>query len=209
MSAVDISGAMFKFDIAARQVPFAIAATLTALAKDGQDAGTRRINDALDRPTRFTQQAVAIIPARKATPVATVLVKDIQAQYLAIEEAGGVRTPQPGAPVLTPVQISLDPHGNIGKGRVRRLRQRKATFVSAQDTPRTAHLPPGIYQRFPAPRGRRKGQPARPPLLLVAFHKRAAYDPILGFRKAVIAEVLFNVNARWTESVARALATAR
>ena len=217
-----------------RQGPFVLASALTALAKDGQAAATASLPARFDRPTAFTGRAVGIVPAAKALPQAQVFVKREQAEYLAIQESGGERRPRPGAPVLLPVNLRLDPHGNIGRGRLRRERTRKDTFVSGQDEARTRHLPPGIYRRGKVGTRRRRsggGRGSKGRLfaglggvasggagikgvatslrLLVRLHPRAAYRRRFGFRQTVAAAVRANARRRLAEAVARALATAR
>lgn len=187
------------------QVRFATAYMLTQLAKDAQGAAHARIEQAFDKPTRFTQTAIAIKPATKANLTSVVFAKDIQAGYLAIQETGGERTPRPGAPVIVPVQIGVNAHGNIPRGKLKREVAKPTTFVSRQDTPRTRHLPPGIYQRFKQGRGKT----ARPPRLLVALEKVARYRPRFRFRETVREAVETNIDRRWVEAVRRALETAR
>ena len=187
------------------QVPFAIATTLTALAKDGQAAAEKRINEAFDRPVPFTQRSIGIITARKDRLVSAVFVKDLQAAYLRIEETGGTRRPEPGKPINVPVQIRTNVSGNIPRGAIKREIAKPTTFVSGQDTPGTANLPPGIYQRYKA--GRR-GK-ARAPKLLISFKKQARYQPIFKFKATVREAVLRMVEQRWRENIAKAIETAR
>ena len=131
-----------------------------------------------------------------------VFAKDIQANYLAIQETGGERRPQSGAPVIIPAQIDTNIHGNIPRGKFKREAAKPTTFVSRQDTPRTRHLPPGIYRRFK----RTKCSAARSPKLLVALEKVAQYRPRFRFRRTVIKAIEPNVERRWREAITRALA---
>ena len=187
------------------QVRYATALMLTHLAKDGREAATRRIGQAFDKPVRFTQSAITIKPASKVNLTSVVFAKDIQADYLAIQETGGERRPRSGAPVIVPVNIRLNAAGNIPRGKLKREVAKPTTFVSGQDTSRTRHLPPGIYQRFK--RGRSKT--ARPPKLLVALEKVARYRPRFRFQQTVREAVEANIDRRWRDAVRRALETAR
>ena len=184
---------------------FATAYMLTQLAKDGRDAATRRIGEAFDRPVRFTQSAITVKPATKANLTSVVLAKDIQAGYLAIQETGGDRRPEPGAPVIVPVNIRLNTAGNIPRGKVKREIAKPTTFVSRQDNPRTRHLPPGIYQRLKRP----KGKAMRPPKLLVALEKLVRYRPRFRFEATVHDAVGESLELRWREAVATTLRTSR
>ncbi len=212
-SSVTISGADAKLALAQRQVPFAMAMALTALAQDGRAAAIASLPQRLDRPTPFTMQAVGIAPATKASLQSVVFVKDRQATYLAMQETGGTRTPAPGAPINLPVGQRPNQYGNIPKGAIRRAKARDDTFVAnGQGT--TAHLPPGLYKR--AAKGRRRkaakgsaGKAGGGLQLLVAFERQAKYTPRLGFVETVRAEVDRRTAERVREAVARALATAR
>lgn len=114
------------------QVRFATAYMLTQLAKDGREAATKQIEYAFDKPARFTQSAITIKPANKANLTSMVFAKDMQTGYLAIQETGGERRPQPGASVIVPVNIRLNTAGNIPRGKVRREVAKPTTFVSAR-----------------------------------------------------------------------------
>lgn len=208
---VEIEGARRKLAAAREQAPFALALALTNLAKDAQAAVEATIPSRFDRPTPFTRRAVGIVAASKHVPVAQVFVRDVQAGYLEIQERGGVREPAPGAPVILPVAIGLDPYGNIPRGRVKREKAKPETFVVTGEDARARHLAPGIYRRFKRPKGRRAGakREARPPKLLVAFARRARYRPRFGFVETVLEAVRARAEARLREAIARALATAR
>lgn len=193
-SSIDISGANAKLAKAGRQAPFALALALTSLVKDAQASVTRTLAIYFDQPTPFTKGGIGILPATKDIPVAQVFVKDVQAAYLGIEETGGVRTPQPGAPVILPVQISVNTYGNIPKGALKRERAKPNTFAA----PKGGALPPGIY--------RRAGRKLR---LLAAVEPRAKYAPRFHFVETVTETVKRLAPQRLREAIAKALATAR
>ena len=70
---VDYSGVVDGLnDAALRQVPFALAKTLTALAGDAKDHLTKKLPIAFDRPTAFTQRGVYTKRAEKSTLTAEV-----------------------------------------------------------------------------------------------------------------------------------------
>lgn len=153
------------------QAVFATAVALTETAKQAQRQVASALPEIFDNPNPFTQRAIAALPAKKENLVATVLVKDQQAEYLGIQETGGVRTPKPGAPVFMPKNIRTDRYGNVPPRFWRQLDQLLATkvyvgsqtvsvktrrqvssyggglFVASGSNPRTRHLPPGIYER--------------------------------------------------------------
>ena len=202
---VDTSQLQRRLSALPGQVRFATAYMLTQLAKDGREAATKRIGEAFDRPVRFTQSAITIKPATKTSLTSVVFAKDIQANYLAIQETGGERRPEPGAPIIVPVNIRLNTAGNIPRGKVRREVAKPTTFVSRQDTSRTRHLPPGIYQRCKRP----NGKAMRPPKLLVALEKLVRYRPRFRFQETVHDAVGESLERRWREAVDKTLRTSR
>jgi hypothetical protein len=209
---VNISGWKRRHPKIEKQVRFATARALTLTARAAQQDVTAHLGDIFDRPNPFTQRAVAFLPATRETLVSWVIVKDQQAQYLAIQETGGVRQPRPGAPVIVPVNIRRNVYGNIARGAIGRARAKPNTFfVGRDETPRTAHLAPGLYQRFNRPKGRRKGRPrlARPPKLLAALHEQAQYRPRFNFRSRVLRVVRDQFGTIFAASLRVALASAR
>ena len=74
-----------------RQAPFTIAKALTETAKHVRKAMGEATNTVFDRPTPFTRNAFAFLPARKDTLTATVFAKDKQARYLKFQVQGGGR----------------------------------------------------------------------------------------------------------------------
>ncbi|MFM2092862.1 MAG: hypothetical protein RLZZ127_3351 [Planctomycetota bacterium] len=225
---VDTSRAEAKLAAARRQIPFATAQALTATARDAKQDVEDRIPVAFDRPEPFTARAIAIVAARKNRLVARVLVKDRQAAYLAIQERGGTREPVKGKPVSVPVQQRTNRYGNIGKGIIGRLVKQADVFVVAGDTPRTAHLAPGIYRR--AKRGTRRdggkgttgalrhgpagktggGQKGMTSLkLLVALEGQATYKPTFRFDETVRKTVQQRFEMNFRFALRRAMRTAR
>lgn len=65
---------------AVAQAPFALALTLTRLAKDSKDGIVTKLPTVFDRPTAFTLNSVASTTASKSDPKATVFFKESQAQ---------------------------------------------------------------------------------------------------------------------------------
>ena len=205
---ISIGGLERTLRQAREQLPFAMALTLTALAKDGQAEVERLMPTIFDRPTPFTQRAVGIVPASKALPIARVLLKPTQATYLLRQVRGGLRQAARGEVIAPPVQIRTNAYGNIGRGRLASERQRSDTFVASAHDPATAHLPPGLYRRARR-RARGSSGAASDLTLLVAFHPRAAYQARFHFALIVERAVGRMVRQRAREAVVRALTTAR
>lgn len=74
-----------------RQAPFTIAKALTETAKHVRKAMGEATNTVFDRPTAFTRNAFAFMPARKDKLQAIVFAKDKQARYLKYQVKGGGR----------------------------------------------------------------------------------------------------------------------
>jgi len=174
------------------QLPFATAKALTDVARyDVKPAVERQIDRVFDAPVEFTRRGVAYRPAYKGTQVSTVLIKDIQAGYLEIEEYGGVRTPRKRALVI-PAAQKVNSAGNLPRGTVQRLLARKDTFSGR------VHGQGGIWQRT------RKGLK-----LLIAWEDRATYRPRFGFYDTCRAAAQLHFPRRFEAAFGQALATAR
>ncbi len=115
-------------DFGRKQLPFAAAQALTRTAQIGRDEVVRGMPAAFDRPTPFTTRGITIISARKTRLEARVLVKDVQAEYLRLQEAGGMRQPKKRA-IITPRAVKLNQYGNIPQRGLARLKAKKTTFV--------------------------------------------------------------------------------
>lgn len=211
MSQIDTAPALAKLLYAEKQVDFATARALTWTAKGAAADFTRELPKILDKPTPFTQRGIAAIPAKKATLEAFVLVKDLQAQYLAYLQTGETRKPQPGRPINVPVGRRVNRYGNIPKGAIARELQREDTFFASGRDEKTRHLPPGIYRR--PKRGTRRsgarGRVGKPLKLLVAAEKQADYDPILDMHRRVGKSVARRFGADFARSLDLALKSAR
>lgn len=197
---VDTSGWKSKRATIEKQARFATAVALTQTAKDAQASVTQALTQIFDAPTPFTQKAVAITPARKDSLVAWVFAKDIQANYLAIQEVGGQQTPRPGAPLTVPVNIRRTQYGGIGRGGVKRELRRPGAFTVGQGTRST--LPPGIYRRG-------KGRKAGRPVLLVALEQATRYKPRFGFRQRVLTIARQRFPQNFQAALRKALETAK
>ncbi|MDE1904977.1 MAG: hypothetical protein KGH75_00820 [Rhodospirillales bacterium] len=203
---------------AADQMPFAVAVSLNDAARAARDRVNREMPEVFDRPTRFTERALVApkeLAARKDRHQAIVTVRPIQAKYLLREELGGTRTAEENtrkagsALVLPGAALTLDAHGNIAAGTMRKLRaqaRRKGAgaggypvFFLAADRPGNKAGIGGYFERLSRFRIRR----------LTAFEARTEYQPRFEYRRRVGKAAM----AVWSESFRRrigeAIATAR
>lgn len=133
-------------DLAYKQLPFATAQALTALAKNVQAGEKDAMGSIFDRPKPFTVNSVGITAARKDNLQATVYMKDIAAAYLMPYEFGGKNTLNSKA-LLKPVGAvsELDRFGNLPKNYLAKLRGRKDIFIGKVVT--KAGEVNGVWQR--------------------------------------------------------------
>ncbi len=132
--------------MAYKQLPFATALALNALAKDVTVAEQRNEHQVLDRPRPFTTGAIGVRRATKASMEATVFVKDITAAYLEPYEFGGKNKLNSKA-LLKPVGAvkDLDEFGNLPRNFLRKLAGRRDIYIGAVKTKRG--LVNGVWQR--------------------------------------------------------------
>ena len=186
------------------QIPYAMARALNDCTAAAAKSVNAAMSETFDRPTGFTSRA-AIAPralaASKANLAATVTLRPIQAQYLALEETGGTRTGAmntgtPSKTIMLPGKIlNLNSFGNIPKGTLPRWKAqatpvgRRGRGHASGRAPSIAFLPasaPGNLAKISGWfRRLGKGHLAR----LSAFEKTTTYKPRLGYHERVEAVV--------------------
>ena len=140
-------------DFARKQVPFAAAQALTALARKVQAAEKAMLQEQLKDPLPFTVNSVRVKAARKNDLRATVYVQDITAAYLQPFILGGKhKLIGKGVTWLNPKHIKLNAYGNIAAGTLARLKARSDIFIGPVKT--KAGVVNGIWQRPKSSRGK-------------------------------------------------------
>ncbi|MDE1901506.1 MAG: hypothetical protein KGI37_07680 [Alphaproteobacteria bacterium] len=192
-------------NFAYKQLPFATARALTALAKRVQTSETQALSTVLKKkPTPFTQRAFGVIPARKTTQTAVVFAKDIQAKYLTPSEFGGKQLVHRVA-LLNPKDIRLNAYGNIAKGQLARLKGRSDVFIGTIQGSRGAVA--GVWQRLPpqphaaAHKGRLK--------LLIRWGEGVEVSKHLGYHDRARLIINANFNRDMADAMNKALETAK
>ncbi|MGO4416842.1 hypothetical protein AB4Z27_28110 [Cupriavidus sp. KB_39] len=188
-------------DFARKQMPFATAQALNAVALKVQANAVAGMQKRLDRPTPFTLKSVAVQRATKTTQQALVFVKDIAARYLEPYELGGVNKLD-GRALIKPVAQRLNQYGNIPRSTVRRLAARKNVFVGKVKT--KAGTVDGVWQRTKAVRGKRAGMK-----LIVRFEDAHKTRPVLGYRAGAKKTVAVTFGPALSAAYAKAVSTAR
>ena len=201
-------------DLQKRQLPFAIAKTLTATAQTVRDAMPAQMERDLDRPKPFTKGAFYVRAATKNNLQAVVAAKPIAAQYLAKQVFGGVYEGERNDRLKLPSDISTDAFGNIPRGLVRQMVRRamegkRLTKMQGRRIGTSTKLdifygepqgsPLGLYKRT------RNGL-----VPLIVFPKeKATYRPRFKFFETARAVALRRVDSAFAEAWAYALRTAK
>lgn len=198
-----------------RQLPFATANAVTALAKLVQQDETKNLAAKFAKPSPFTLRSVRSTTARKGTPVATVFVMDKAAEYLDPYERGGVHKLNSRA-LLNPKGISLNQYGQLRKGALAALKGRRDIFIGPVKT--RSGVVNGVWQRpFIRANQKIRGKPKVPRgsntsgklKLLIRFGEAIPVGKHLGYMSRATAMVNANFKREMGKALARAMATAR
>lgn len=197
------------------QFPYALAKTLTEVAKGATEAVRKRTREAFKLHGEFVPRGVAFVSAKKsdirATGIGTtaVFTKPLISGFMPIHEEGGTRTPNPGGEggdrgraLSQPATTLLTKAYRTSTGRVRKRWKVSTLLQGYKGKRRNVSMSGGLTR---ATRGGRKGQPfvirgkgsdvpivvrrasvKRYPLeLLYIFSKRAKYKPVWHFEQTV------------------------
>lgn len=176
-----------------KQIPFATAQALTAVAKHAQASVTVQLPSIFDRPTPFTMRAIASTSARKSDLTATVFVRPMQARYLELEETGGFRTSATGKSLPEPIAIPVNKFGNIPRNKIAQLATKPNYFIGTIGSVR------GLYQRS-------KNGPLK---LMARFVAGWSIKPKFKFAERVTVDVRKTIPAAMRQAIDKALTTAR
>lgn len=187
--------------LAYKQVNFAAASALTALAKEVQAAEKVNLKATFKRPKPFTVNSIGMRGANKATLEARVFVKPVAAKYLQPYETGGVHV-LPGRALLNPKDIRLNQYGQLSRGTLQRLKERSDIYIGPIDTKHGKI--DGVWQRTKAT----KGNPSRL-RLLIRFGDALPVNERLNYGARAKALVDRRFNAVFGSAMAKAVATAR
>ena len=195
----EISKALSAF--AYKQMPFATALALTAIAKEVQADEIQNIASTFKKPKPFTQKSVGMQGARKDTLTAIVFVRPIAAKYLEPYEDGGNHV-LAGRALFNPKNIKLDQYGQLPRKVLERLKARKDIFIGPVKT--KSGPVNGVWQRIPA----KKKQPAHLKLL-IRFGDAVAVTKRLNYRSRAKALIDRRFNAVLGSAIGRAILSAR
>lgn len=213
-------------DLAQRQVPFAAAQAINAIAAQVQQAETAHIKQVFPTATPFTLKSVRVRRANKAEPTAVVYLGDIAAAYLGPFIDGG-RHHLNSRALLNPKAIAVNTYGNLPKSTLARLKGRADIFIGAVKTKGGEEIR-GVWQRIklPAPkhaamvaklgRGARRAVAAAIPAaprtklkLLIRFGDALPVEQHLDWGDTAAEIVSKGFDRAFAISFARAMATAK
>lgn len=178
------------------QMPFATARALTAVATLAKGDVLTAMPQRFDRPTPFTERGPSVAVATKSSQRAKVFIKDKQAQYLKLQETGGVGLPKKRALVI-PVDIKLNAYGNMPNHALLRMKGKRGVFVGSV-TLKSGHKIAGFWQRLPNHHLR----------LLAEFFPQAKFKPRFGYNEIVRRRVSRDINRVLKDQIDRAMRTA-
>lgn len=193
--------------LGAKQIPFATALTLNALAKGVVAVEQVEVDRTFDTPTPFTEKAFRTEAATKARPVARVAVKDIQSEYLRPYVIGGARSLGTKKGMLAPISgnVTLNAYGNLTKNKMKSLAAKPNVYIGPVVT-RGGKRISGVWQRPSLKRGRA----ARGPLkLLIKFADTTPVKKRFDFYGVGERYVRANAATEFTAALRRAMATQR
>ena len=210
-------------EFARKQVPFATAQAINAVAMKVQAAEREEMRKVFDRPTPFTVNSVAVQKARKANPTATVYIKAIAAKYLEPYKDGGTQLP-PGTSraAFNPKDPTLlNKYGGIPRNTISRLRGKSNVFVGTVKTASGEEID-GVWQRAKrvtkaqrARAGKREGAPRTPRgnvgrlKLLIRFTDPQPVKKHLPFEQTAHETIERHIGPEFDKAMARAIATAK
>lgn len=203
-------------DFHAKQAPFAMALALTQLAKGVQAEEQRAIKETFDNPTPFTVGGIAIKPATKKAPIATVYPRDIAETYLAPYVVGGDRSLGGKKGMLVPREVALNQYGNLKAGTLAALKAKPGVFIGSVRTKGGKTLN-GVWQKTgtapPRSGSRRRGAAAAQPKaglkLLIQFEDSTQAPKHFPFYERAQAYLKANTARTFEAAMRRALATRR
>jgi hypothetical protein len=203
-------------EFARRQVPYATAIALTALAKEVMAAEQKNLETTFKHPKPFTVKSLGVQAARKNDLHAVVFMRPVAAKYLKPYDTGGLHV-LPGKALFNPKDLQLDQYGQLPQRVMQRLKARSDIFIGPI---KTKHgVINGVWQKTAPPVQKGKRGPRNTKLLKV--NTSGKLKLLIRFGDALPVNKRLNwgahagavINARYVavfgESLAKAKASAR
>ena len=189
---------------AKRQVPFAIASTLTQLAFQAMQEEKQQAPKYLDRPTPFTIKGFRYKKANKRNLMSLVYIDsaDSKRSYMKYSIEGGVSRPKKSALVHPAKNSKLNKYGNLPRNYVKKALANKAKFFSGVPKGMQGDENSGIWQRY----GPRNNQRIR---MVAQWRKSRGYQAKFPFYEITGDVVFGRANAIFNKQLAYAIRTAK
>lgn len=201
-----------------KQLPFATATALTAMAKAVQAEEVKNLKATFKNPSPFTLKSVRMTAARKDNLLATVFVMGKAAEYLSPYEKGGVHKLN-GNALLNPKNVDLNQYGNIPRRKLAQLKGRSDVFIGTVNF-KSGQSVSGVWQRPKYGIQRAGGRGTKGKLakvdgrltglkLLIRFGNAIEVTKKLGYRDRAKRIIAANLNKELGKALAKAMATAK
>jgi len=189
---------------AKRQVPFAIASTLTQLAFQAMQEEKQQAPKYLDRPTPFTIKGFRYKKANKRNLMSLVYIDsaDSKRSYMKYSIEGGVSRPKKSALVHPAKNSKLNKYGNLPRNYVKKALANKAKFFSGVPKGMQGDDNSGIWQRY----GTKNNQRIR---MVAQWRKSRSYQARFPFYEITGDVVFGRANAIFNKQLAYAIRTAK
>ena len=189
---------------AKRQVPFAIASTLTKLAFEAMQQEKQQAPKYLDRPTPFTIKGFRYKKANKRNLVSEVYIDGAAANrsYMKYSIDGGVSRPKKSAMIHPAKNSKLNKYGNLPRNYVKKAMANKAKFFSGVPKGMQGDDNSGIWQRY----GTKNNQRIR---MVAQWRKSRSYQARFPFYEITGDVVFGRANAIFNKQLAYAIRTAK
>ena len=189
---------------AKRQVPFAIASTLTQLAFQAMQEEKQQAPKYLDRPTPFTIKGFRYKKANKRNLMSLVYIDsaDSKRSYMKYSIEGGVSRPKKSALVHPAKNSKLNKYGNLPRNYVKKALANKAKFFSGVPKGMQGDDNSGIWQRY----GTKNNQRIR---MVAQWRKSRSYQSRFPFYEITGDVVFGRANAIFNKQLAYAIRTAK
>ena len=189
---------------AKRQVPFAIASTLTQLAFQAMQEEKQQAPKYLDRPTPFTIKGFRYKKANKRNLMSLVYIDsaDSKRSYMKYSIDGGVSRPKKSAMIHPAKNSKLNKYGNLPRNYVKKAMANKAKFFSGVPKGMQGDDNSGIWQRY----GTKNNQRIR---MVAQWRKSRSYQARFPFYEITGDVVFGRANAIFNKQLAYAIRTAK
>ena len=197
-----------------KQIPFATSKALNNVAFDVRKSLQDGLDVHLDRPTSYTKRGVQVEKSTKKNLVAKVGFRSRtfgrgkgaihQAEYMARQIKGGLRTPKGNAiPVPIVKNLNLNRYGSIRRNKINQALGNQEKFFSGK--PKNAKgmgTGEGIWERYG---GKRKPKIK----MLISWNNKTNYQARFPFKNIAIRSVRNNFRKRFDAALQQAFKTAR